>query len=240
MIDSMRIKVHHETLIPEQRWQLPELRETTHKTAQEYAYLRLRHAIMVGGVPPGVALTIRAVASAMSLSPTPVREALKRLCAEGALQSQSNRRIITPPMTAPRHRELIHTRVALEHFAVSRAMRYVTDIDVEKMTDLDLQMDSAITAQDYSSLVVLNQQFHSHLYQLNPEQVCMPMIESVWLQFGPYNRVAAQRVGEIVVEDWHKHLLIALRVRDKTAALAAIEADILDGASSLEELLPQA
>lgn len=235
----MRTHVHHKSLIPERRWQLPELREPTHKTAQEYAYLRLRYAIMVGGVPPGVALTIRAVAEAMALSPTPVREALKRLCAEGALLSQSNRRIITPPMTASRHRELIHTRVALEQLAVSRAMRYVTDVDVDRMTDLDLQMDRAITAQDYISLVELNQQFHSHLYQLNPEQVCMPMIESVWLQFGPYNRVAAERVGEFVVEDWHKQLLSALRSRDETAALAAIEADILDGACSLEELLPK-
>ncbi len=217
-------------------WQLPEPPQFAHSTAQEYAYERLRYAIMVGGVLPGVALTIRALADAMSLSPTPVREALKRLCAEGALYSQSNRRIITPPMTAARHEELVSTRIALEQLAVSRAMPYLSEKALDKLTVLDDQMDRAILDQAYVPLVILNQRFHSHLYQLNPEQVCMPMIESVWLQFGPYNRLAAERVGEIVVEDWHKHLLAALRERDEAAARRALEADIRDGACHFEEL----
>lgn len=212
-------------------WQLPEPPNICHATAQEYAYERLRFAIMVGGVPPGAALTIRAVADALALSPTPVRESLKRLCAEGALYSQSNRRIITPPMTTARHQELIATRVALEQLAVSRSIRFITDIDIEELTRIDLRMDKAIEEQDYISLVTLNQQFHSYLYALNPEQVYLPMIESVWLQLGPYNRLAAEHAGQIILEDWHKHLIAALTRRDIAAALIAIEADIRDGAA---------
>lgn len=219
------------TIPSEREWQLPEPPNIAHATAQEYAYERLRFAIMVGGVPPGAALTIRAVAVELALSPTPVRESLKRLCAEGALYSQSNRRIITPPMTAARHQELISTRVALEQLAVSRSMRFTTEIDIEKLTHIDTMMDQAIEQQDYVSLVTLNQQFHSYLYGLNPEQVCLPMIESVWLQLGPFNRLAAEKVGQITVEDWHKRLIHALSQRDTDAALLAIEADIRDGAA---------
>lgn len=215
---------------PYPSWELPELPHATHTTAQEYAYERLRFAIMVGGVPPGAALTIRGVANALSLSPTPVRETLRRLCAEGALFLQSNRRIITPPMTAARHQELISTRVALEQLAVRRAAKFITENDLELLTDIDLQMDRAIVQQNYIQLVILNQQFHSTLYALNPEQVCLPMIESVWLQLGPFNRLAAERAGQLTSEDQHKNLLTALRERDTEAAVKAVEADIRDAA----------
>lgn len=211
-------------------WQLPEPPAPTAATAQEYAYERLRFAIMVGGVPPGAALTIRGVAEALSLSHTPVRESLRRLCAEGALSSQSNRRIITPPMTEERHQELICTRVALEQLAVSRALPYVNDKHLDELTEIDLQMDAAISRQAYVDLVILNQHFHSTLYGLNPEQVCLPMIESAWLQLGPYNKLAAEHAGELTGEDWHKRLIDSLRARDNATAQQAIEADIRDGA----------
>ncbi len=214
-------------------WELPEPPHAVHTTAQEYAYERLRFAIMVGGVPPGAALTIRGVAEALKLSPTPVRESLKRLCAEGALFSQSNRRIITPPMTAARHQELISTRIALEQLAVQRAARFITENDLEVLTEIDLQMDQAIEQQNYIQLVILNQHFHSTLYGLNPEQVCLPMIESVWLQLGPFNRLAAERAGQFTLEDQHKHLLLALRERDTEAALTAVAADIRDAADQV-------
>lgn len=217
------------SILPSQEWHLPEPPNAEHTTAQEFAYARLRFAILVGGVPPGAALTIRGVAQALSLSPTPVRESLKRLCAEGALYSQSNRRIITPPMTPARYRELISTRITLEQLAVNHAIPYVTDKDIEKLTSIDLKMDRAIVDQDYILLVTLNQHFHSTLYNLNPEQVCLPMIESVWLQLGPYNRVAAERAGELTIEDWHKHLISALRKRDTQRAEEAIASDIRQG-----------
>ncbi|MGB0865108.1 MAG: GntR family transcriptional regulator [Granulosicoccaceae bacterium] len=217
---------------PPRQWHLPEPPHSDHTTAQEYAYARLRYAILVGGVPPGVALTIRGIATELSLSPTPVRESLKRLCSEGALLLQSNRRIITPPMTPARHQELISTRIALEQLAVRHAIPFITDNDIDQLLAIDLQMDQAILDQDYILLVTLNQQFHSTLYALNPEQVCLPMIESVWLQLGPYNRVAAELAGELTMEDWHKHLLQALRQRDPELAAEAVASDINQSSDS--------
>lgn len=221
---------------PARDWRLSEPPPGSYTTAQEYAYARLRHAILIGDVPPGVALTIRGIAEALALSPTPVREALKRLCAEGALLMQSNRRIITPPMTPKRHAELIATRVALEQLAVRRALPYLSANDVDALRDIDLAMDRAIEEQHYTRLVTLNQRFHSRLYALNPEQVCLPMIESVWLQLGPYNKVAAEYAGELTQEDCHKRLLEALRRGDGDGAAQALKKDIEQGSEYQLEL----
>ena len=76
-------------------------------TTHEYAHRRLRQAIMVGSIRPGESLTIRGIAEAMESSPTPVREALRRLSAEGALRVLDNRRIMVPRMTADRFSELV-------------------------------------------------------------------------------------------------------------------------------------
>jgi hypothetical protein len=65
-------------------------------TTQEYAYLRLRNAVMVGALPPGTGLTFRGLAEQLSLSPTPIREALRRLSSENAIKVLGNRRLRVP------------------------------------------------------------------------------------------------------------------------------------------------
>jgi len=77
--------------------------------------------------------------------------------------------------------------------------------------------------------VMLNQQLHSKLYRANPEQVVMPMIESLWLQLGPIMGVAARQQEMLNIADHHKAIIGALRQGDAVALANAIEADIRDG-----------
>ena len=53
--------------------------------AHDQLFRTLRMRIMYGEMSPGQAITLRGVASEFGVSVTPVREALKRLAAEGAL-----------------------------------------------------------------------------------------------------------------------------------------------------------
>jgi DNA-binding GntR family transcriptional regulator len=59
------------------------------------------------------------------------------------------------------------------------------------------------------------------------------MIESLWLQLGPFHRVATRYVGDNYTVDRHKEILAALRARDPIAVSMAIEADIRDGVGRL-------
>jgi DNA-binding GntR family transcriptional regulator len=52
------------------------------------------------------------------------------------------------------------------------------------------------------------------------------MIESIWLQLGPFTRIASRHVEELYVIDHHKEILSALRDRDEAALITAIAADI--------------
>ena len=205
---------------------IPEAPSSTDCTTQEYVYGRLRHAIMVGAIPPGTALTMRGLADTMGLSPTPVREAVRRLSSENAIQVKQNRRIVIPEMTLGRFEELVELRITLESHAVERALPYVSDIKIEKMRVIDDEMDTAVAENDLDQLTILNQEFHRTLYTVNSHQVTMPVIESIWLQLGPFQRQVLELLEEFYKIDRHKEILIALKSRNAAALVSATQSDI--------------
>ena len=84
-------------------------------------YDSLREALTAGRFVPGQKLTFRFVAGALGVSLTPVREALRRLVAEGAFEMQPNRSVRVPLMTRAKILELRDIRMALEGLAAEKA-----------------------------------------------------------------------------------------------------------------------
>jgi len=208
---------------------IPDIPAISGTTTQEYAYERLRNAIMLGAIEPGTSLTIRGLAERLNLSPTPIREAVRRLSSEHAIQIKDNRRMAVPLMTPNRFEELVALRIAVEVHTAQRALPYMSDFIIEKLTELDNRMDELIFDRDLDQLTLLNQAFHRTLYTVNPAQTSMPIIESIWLQLGPFQRQVLTRVTEYYEIDRHKEILTALTTRDATALIDAITNDIKDG-----------
>ena len=77
-------------------------------------YAQLRQAIMTGRFAPGQLLSLRGVAEAVGSSTMPVRAALTRLQAEGALSTAPGRALMVPPMTLELLDELRDVRISLE------------------------------------------------------------------------------------------------------------------------------
>ena len=100
---------------------------------------------------------------------------------------------------------------------------------IEKIEKIDTAMDLAVEKGDREQLIVLNQKFHSKLFCANPDQLSLPMIESIWLQLGPFMRIALQHIGTFYTIDRHKEIITALRNRNLAGLQQAIDADIRDG-----------
>ncbi|ABC22056.1 GntR family transcriptional regulator [Rhodospirillum rubrum] len=208
---------------------LPQIDRQPRETVNQWVYRRLRLAVMIGRIPPGRPLTIRDLALALEVSTMPVREALRRLASERALEVRDNRRIEVPVMTALKFRELCEARIALECHAAERALPFITADRLALLAGLDAQIDAAQAAGDRDALTLHNQAFHRALYETNPHQVVLPLIESVWLQLGPFTRLALARLDEFYHVDRHSEALAALRSGNPLALRVAIEADIRDG-----------
>ncbi|PVA12117.1 GntR family transcriptional regulator [Pelagivirga sediminicola] len=208
---------------------IPDIAHAPAATTQEYVYERLRNAIMLGAIEPGTSLTMRGLAERLNLSPTPVREAVRRLSSEHAIQIKDNRRMTVPLMTPDRFEELVALRCAVETHTAARALPYMSDIIIDKLAEIDGRMDALVPGRDLDQLTLLNQTFHRMLYTVNPAQVSMPIVESIWLQLGPFQRQVITKLAEHYHVDRHKEILTALTRRDAAALCAAITDDIQDG-----------
>ena len=91
-------------------------------TAHERVYQQLRERILFGGIQPGRPVTLRGLADELQVSPMPVRESVRRLIAEGALDMHDNRRVSVPDMTREKFAEIIFARNALEPELAVRAL----------------------------------------------------------------------------------------------------------------------
>lgn len=202
-------------------------------TAQEYVYQRLRLALITGNIAPGVALTIRGLSSTLDISPTPIREALRRLSSEKAVEVLENRRIVVPLMTSERFTELVSLRAAVESHAAFRSVPYISDLAVDQLEVIDSALDKAVEDGDLEQQIVLNQTFHRQMYAANPHQLSSPVVDSIWLQLGPFMRIAGRHVQDLYLVDRHREAIAALRQRDAKALQQAIYADIHDGAACL-------
>src|ERR1700678_985147 len=80
------------------------------QTLQQRVYGELRAAIMGGRFLPGQTLTIRAVAAALRTSTMPVREALRQLVAERALDPLASRSFGIPRLSRKRFQDVVTLR----------------------------------------------------------------------------------------------------------------------------------
>ena len=214
---------------------LPDFAPVEKETVHERVYLELRTALMTGAFAPGQNVTIRSLAKAFGTSAMPVREALRRLVAEQALQILPNRSVIVPLMSRAKLDELRRVRVVLEGMAAEQAARHVTPKEIAKLARLIDQMHPMVMSGDAKTYLAANQDFHFTIYRAARSQVLLPMIESLWLQIGPLLNLLLrdQSIAEMFAVKHHAAALEALRQGDGPGARAAIAGDISEAADIL-------
>ena len=209
------------------------MKKSDAQKTHEWVYQLLRSNLLCGRIEPGKPLTIRGLAEVLDTSPMPVREALHRLACEGAVEVKNNRRVIVPLMTAEKFNELCDLRILLETHAAEGALPFITDADIERLEQLDAEIDAAVERNDSDHISLGNQAFHRYLYSANPFQISVPLIESLWLQLGPFSRIAIDKLEKVYLVDRHVEAIEALKARNGFGLRRAIEADIRDGIASI-------
>ena len=202
----------------------------------KWVYQVLRRSIMCGEIRPGIALTIRGLADKLDVSPMPVREALQKLTSQAAVEVKDNRRVMVPLISPAKFKELYELRILLETHAAEKALSHIGADQLTELTRLDSLVDQAYADSDIMQGSLANQAFHRYLYNQNPIQICLPMIESLWLQLGPFVRIGLSKLETYYDNDRHQEALEAIRQQDASGLKLAIEADIRDGISLIKDV----
>lgn len=194
---------------------------------QEQLYLRLREGLLAGQFRPGERLKIRDLAAAWGTSPMPVRAALQRLVAEGALEGEPQRSVRVPPMTRERFKQIFQVRMALEGMAVEAAVGKLSTADLDDLRGCMERMDAAIEQRDVQGYLTENSLFHLTLYRACGNPILLRTIETLWLQVGPFfNRLFTEADLSLRLNDFHEDAFKALLAGDGKAARFAIEQDL--------------
>jgi DNA-binding GntR family transcriptional regulator len=161
------------------------LEPLVHETLQKRVYDKLRSAFLTSQFLPGQTLTMRALASMTGTSVQPVREAMQRLCAEGALEWLPNTAFRVPDIDPDRYRELWSLRRLLEGEATRRASEKITPAELAELRQINRQMRAAMRAGDASGTLTRNRDFHFAIYRAAQSPLLVGLIEMIWMQVSP-------------------------------------------------------
>lgn len=210
------------------------------ETLGQQVKTQLSSAIMAGRFKPGQKLTIRAVATALDVSLTPVREALYNLAAEGILEMRPNGSVYVPTLTSERIIELTKIRTALEALAAREAATRITDKDIANISEINDRMVEANNKKDYARVIECNWEFHFAIYRASGMNELVRMIEKRWMMNGSYLNVIYPRFGQ--VEQGlanHQTIVRALHSRDPERLSSAIVVDINFAADTLLDMITE-
>jgi DNA-binding GntR family transcriptional regulator len=118
----------------------------------------LRDGILSGEFASGTRLGEAELATRLSVSRTPIREALSRLAAEGLVELQPHRGARVATWTTGQLREIFELRLLLEPAAVRMAVPKLTGEQLDELEDLATEMITR--AAGLTEMVELNRSFH--------------------------------------------------------------------------------
>ncbi len=203
-------------------------RETLH----DRVYAELRRSLIHGMFDAGEVLRIVELAQTLQTSTMPVREALGRLVSEQALEALPNRSVRVPLITRERLDDLARARCLIEGQVTALALPHLSAADFDRLRQLTVACEAAFRSDEPDKAhrtSELNHDFHFAIYRAAGSAVLIPIVESLWLQSGPYVRAAAQIHDEqrdIPATHFHWELIAALERGDAAGATQSLTSDI--------------
>lgn len=204
-------------------------------TAHESVYRQLKDRILFGGFKPGEPVTLRGIALDLQVGLMPIREAVRRLIAERALEMRDNRRVLVPPMSKEKFEQILYARLAFEPDLAARSCAHLTPEIIDGIEAIDNRLDLSVLNGDAERYMRGNFQFHFAIYERAGADMLAALVESVWLQFGPFMRMAYGRVGTGDLTDHHEEAIAAMRAGKPELVRCAIANDISQGMGFIGE-----
>lgn len=213
----------------------PLLRSAPSLTEQVYDVLA--GMLLDSTLKPDGKTSIRELAEQMGVSTMPVREAVGRLVAQGALAIRKNRAVEVPRMTRENFQELTDTRLLLECHAARLAATRMTAEELLETTAISAAFEAAMGSASRSDVLILNRKLHFAIYTAARSPSLLQMIAMAWLRVGPLislDLTPAANVGRQTKSVMaHGQLMQALQARDGEAAAQAIHLDITGAAQTI-------
>lgn len=211
--------------------------------AAEKAYEVLRRGILDGTYGARSRVTEQEVAAEIGVSRTPVREAMRRLQAEGLIRFVPNQGAVVASWSTAELREIFELRALLESYGAERAAQYASAADLKHLREL-ASRQCAVTAtlsrtSELAEIADLNSEFHQGVQELAgakrlgamvSQLVEVPLVAQTFHSYGPEQLQQSAR--------HHLEIVAALEARDGASAGAIMRAHVLAAKRVLVDQVP--
>jgi DNA-binding GntR family transcriptional regulator len=184
-------------------------------TKAEAVYREVARRILDGTMEPGSTVNQEALAATLGVSITPLREAVRRLQAEGLVVLAPNRTLTIAPLSVSEVQELYAVRLQLDPFAAGLAALSAPDEVVARIESMAIRETEPTTR----GRMAANREFHRIIYRASGNKRLGDLLDRLWDQTDRYRLIALRAEGhERTAEREHRRIAAAIRLRD--AALA--------------------
>lgn len=199
-----------------------------HTTKTDAALQILRERIRSGELAPGSRIQANELAVDLSMSLTPVREALRVLSADGLVEFRSHRGAVVADTSAT-HAEVWELRALLEPRAVQLAVPHLTG---DRLDELE-RLHELCSAIELSTQYIRNRDWHFAIYECAQQEILLSFIRRLWDVF-PWRTLWAIRGRPDVSIQEHEAVMEAIRRGDAQAAGKRMLAHILSARKTVE------
>ncbi|WP_439591649.1 GntR family transcriptional regulator [Microbacterium sp.] len=150
----------------------------------QHAYLWIKERIASQDFTPGYRLVLSSIASELDMSVVPVREAIRRLEAEGLVMFERNVGARVSMVDDSQYRFSMQSLSILEGAATALAARRLTADDIRRARGINDLMVETLDHFDPRAFTRLNQEFHSALYEKCPNPRMLDLVHAEWARLG--------------------------------------------------------
>ncbi|MBZ0291736.1 MAG: GntR family transcriptional regulator [Anaerolineae bacterium] len=206
------------------------------KTKKDTIVEIMREAILAGELVPGERLLQEELAERFEVSPTPIREAIQQLVAEGVLSHSPYRGVQVAEVRLEAVREVYLIRSVLEQLATQMAVLNLRIVDVRQLRLYQDEIRQWVEQDDLQALRKPNYEFHMLIYKAAEAPLLLHMIRTLWTKF-PWDtlHVLPNRAQAALEE--HQQILDAIHEGDAELAGQHMRQHIESGSEALRDFL---
>ena len=190
-----------------------------YRTMKHLVYDELRHLIVNGEYSPGTRLVTENLAKKLGVSPTPVREALHQLEAEGLVKVNPHHGAEVTQLSNAEIIEIYHIRSALERLATRLGQPNLTPKDYERLYTLLDEMDAEVLNKGLDRILDINREFHKIIWEAARSPYLHDLLENFYdasQRFRNASLTVPGRLNRISQE--HRRIVQALQAGDTELA----------------------
>ncbi len=209
-----------------------------YSTLSETILEEIRRDIISGRLKPGTKIDQNRLKKRLGVSVIPLREAFKRLEAEGYVDIIPHHGVHVKPLSREEIEDLYLIRAEIEALAARLALVRLTDADIKELKTLFAQMKQLTEAGAYEETLRVNRRFHYTIYRACRRGYLLQMLDELWLRSSRYRNLATvkpSRAKKALVE--HRAILQACIRRDVEALVSAVKQNIEETRKMFESVL---